>query len=169
MLDGNDGAHDKEHHQLIEAAHKVVHHIAQDHLPALCHIHQLAAHHPQKDREGNGEQHSQHDAGNAPDLPVGDKDQGDLSGHSPQGHAEVQAHTSHDGDQKTEDQENIPAHAGNDLVQKIAGREPGQGVTDDADDDKHNGDQVVLEEVGALAKQILFHLHFPPSVFLVRA
>ena len=66
-----------------------------------------------------------------------------------------------------QDQEDIPAHTGDDLVEQIAGGKIGQGDADGADDDKHQRHQVILQEVETV--NILFYLHFAPSVFLVRA
>lgn len=152
---------------LVQTGDEVVHHIAQDHLTALRHIHQFAAHQAQQDGQGDGQEHGKHHAGDAPDLPVGDEDQGDLSGHGPQGHAEVQAHARHNGDEQAQDQKNVPAHTVDDLINQIAGGKVGQRVADHADDNEHQRNQIVLQEVETV--KILFHLHFAPSVFLVRA
>ena len=156
VLDGDNGAHHVQHHQLIDTGHEEGDHIGGDHFTALGLVQDLADEHTQADGNGDGDDGGQHQAGDPPDLPVGHKDQADLTGHSSQGHAEVQAHAGHNGDQQAQDQEGIPAQTGHDLVEKVAGGEAGHGNAVQADQDEHNGHAVVADEVLHLLPEGLF-------------
>ena len=175
MLDGDDGAHHVQHDKLIHAVYKEADDIAGYHFSALGHVEELAAEHAEEDRERHGQDHRQHDAGNAPNLPIGHEDQRDLTGHCAEGHAEVQTHTGHDREEQAEDEENVSAHTGDDLVYKIADGEAGDRDADNADKHEHKRHRVALHKAqssltegdGFLA--YIFIFHFEPSVFLVRA
>ena len=165
VLDGDDGAHHVQHHQLVNAVHEEADDVGGDHLAALGHVEDLTAEGAEQDGDGDGEDHRQHDAGDAPNLPVGDQDQRDLARHGAEGHAEVQTHAGHDGDQQREDQEDVAPHAGDDLVNQIAVGETGDGDAHRADDDEHDRHGVVAEE----GENLIVFFHFVASVFLVSA
>ena len=171
MDDGDNRPHDIQHDELIPAVDKEVNDIAGDHLPALGHVLQGAADEAQQSGEGNGQDHGQHHAGNAPDLPVRHQNDGDLRAHGAQRHGEVQAHARHNGEQQAENQEQVPAHTGDDLIEQIAGREARHGDKNGADDDEHDGHGVVPHQLQKPLPggDVLFPVHFTPSVFLVRA
>ena len=169
--DGDDGAHHVQHHQLVQAVGEEGDDVAGDHLAALGGVEDLAAHQAHQRGDGDGEYAGQHHAGDAPDLPVGDQYQRDLAGHGPQGHAEVQAHARHDGDEQAQNQEDVAAHAGDDLVDEEHRREARQGDADGDDDDEHDRHAVGTQE----AQQLLsgggvafLHYRFT-SVLRVRA
>ena len=176
MNDGNNGSHHKQHYKLIHAVHGKGNHIAGDHLPALGAVQDLADHHAQCHRNGDGNDGGQDHAGDAPNLPVSGEDQADLTGHGAQRHAEVQAHTGHNGDQQAQDQECVTAQTGHDLIQEVGPGKARLRNTVRADQDEHNGDGVVADELQKLLPEALaagyirlFHAHFPPSVLRVRA
>ena len=179
VLDGDDGAHHIQHHQLIDAGHKESDHVAGDHLPALGLVQDLTDEHTQAYGEGNGKDRRQDKTGNAPDLPVRHKNQGDLSGHGSQGHAEVQAHTGHNGDEKAQNQERISAQTGHNFVEQVSGRKAGGGDAVGADQNEHNGHGIVAQEGqnllahGLLTQTggivVVCHFYLPPSVFRVKA
>ena len=168
VLDGDDRTHHVQHDQLIDAVHEIADDVAGDHLAALRHVQDLAAEITEQHGDGDRENHRQHHAGDPPDLPVGDQDQSDLSGHGAERHAEVQAHTGHDRDQQAEDQENVAPHTGDDFVDQVAGGEPGERDADRADQHKHQRDGVVLDKSQYFFAETLV-VHFVPSVFLVSA
>ena len=78
-------------------------------------------------------------------------------------------------EEQAEDEEDVSAHTGDDLVYKVAYGEAGYRDADDADEHEHERHGVVLhkaqnsltERDGLFAYVFIFH--FEPSVFLVRA
>ena len=175
VLDGDDGAHHVQHDKLIHAVYEEADDIAGYHFSALGHVEELSAEHAEENRERHGEDHRQYNAGDAPHLPVSHEDQRDLTGHCAEGHTEVQTHTGHYREEQAEDEEDVSAHTGDDLVYKVAYGEAGDRDADDADEHEHERHGVVLhkaqnsltERDGLFAYVFIFH--FEPSVFLVRA
>ena len=169
-------AHHVKHDELIHAVDEEAYDIAGYHFTALGHVQQLAAEHTKEDGERDGEDHRQHDAGDAPDLPVRHEDKRDLTGHCAESHAEVEAHAGHYREEQAKDEEDVPAHTGDYLIEKIADREAGNGDADDADEHEHQRHGVILGKAQKLLAEgdavgfflFIFH-HFDPSVFLVRA
>ena len=179
MLNGNNGAHHIQHHQLVNAGHDIGDEVAGNHLPALGLIQDLADEHAQEHGNGNGNDRRQNQARDSPNLPVSHENQADLTCHSAQGHAEVQAHASHNGNEKAQNQECISAQTGHNLIEQVACGEPGGRNAVGADQDEHNGHGIVAQECFRLLAQGLFaqtggivflcHDYLPPSVFRVSA
>ncbi|MPN10983.1 hypothetical protein SDC9_158281 [bioreactor metagenome] len=142
MQDRDNRAHHVQNHHLIDAVEEIAGNIAGDHLAALRHIEDLAAQQAQPHRDGDGHDHREDDAGDPPDLPIGHKDQSDLAGHGAQCHAEVQPHTGHDGNQQAEDQEDVAAHARDNLIKQIVKRKARDRNKHRADDDEHERNRV---------------------------
>ena len=168
MLDGNDRPHHVEDNELIDTVHEEADDVAGDHLTALCHVEEFAADKAEQRGDGDRKDHRKDYAGNPPDLPVGDENQGDLACHGAERHAEVQAHAGHDRDQQAENQEDVASHAGDDLVEQITHGEAGERNADRADQHEHQRDGIVLNKAQYFLAETLV-VHFVPSVFLVSA
>ena len=177
--DGNDGTHHKEHKELVHTVHGEGDHVARDHLAALGTVEELADHDAEQNGDGNGDDRREDQSGDAPDLPVGSKDQSDLACHRAERHAEVHTHARHNGDEQAQDEESVAAQTGHALIEQIVPREVRARDAVGADQNEHDGHDVVAQEpaqraapFGAAARKIvvdLFHTYFFPPILRVSA
>ena len=70
VLNRNDRAHHIKHDQLVHAVDEEGNDVARNHFATARAVEHAAAERAEQNGDGNRENHCQHDAGNAPDLPV---------------------------------------------------------------------------------------------------